>query len=803
MSTVIEKTIKTTCYHCGDEFKDEIIHFDNHDFCCAGCKNVYDILQQNNLCDYYNIDSNAGIAIKNPILESKFEHLDDTDVRNKLIDFYDSNITKITLFIPSIHCSSCIWLLEQLGKIDSRIKQSRVHFPNKTLSITYSNEVKLSEVVALISKIGYEPAIYLDQLESDIKKETNRTLTYKIGVAGFCFGNIMLISFPEYFGLDSYTKTAFAPLFGWLNFFLSLPVFFYSASDYFSKGWKQIKTWNIGIDVPLALGILVMFARSTYEIITHTGPGFFDTHAGLVFFLLIGKWFQQKTYDGLSFERDYKSYFPIAVGVAKQGIIKSTPVNKLQIGDRILIKNNELIPADAILMKGEAWIDYSFVTGESEPIKKVLGEIIYAGGKQTGQAIELDVMKHVSQSYLTQLWNNDYFDKHTTHKQLTTFQQVVSRYFTYVLLLIAVVSATFWLLNGDNITALHVFTSVLIIACPCALALSSPFALGTALHILGKKGFYIKSAEIIEYMAKVDTIVFDKTGTITQPSQTDINFEGTYPKGESMDVLYTMASNSLHPISMQIARLIGKQNEIIFTTFKEIPNKGLQATFNGNTYKLGSATHTGVNLCSVEDHTVTRVYYTINNKLQGYFILKHSYRSELGDVVNELKKMAQLKLLSGDNNKQQTELTAYFKKEDMHFGQTPEDKMKYIVAQKKYHRVMMIGDGLNDAGALKAADVGVSITENTSHFTPASDIIFDAAAFHRLPSFLRFTKSTLKVIYGSFVLSLLYNIVGLTFAIQGLVSPLFAAIIMPISSVSVILFTTISTSVAAKRGGLQ
>lgn len=803
MNKTTEIESKLTCYHCGDKIKEEPIEFDTHEFCCVGCKNVYDLLQQNNLCDYYQIDEQAGITIKNPVHHSKFEYLDDEEVRKKLIDFDEAGITKITFFIPSMHCSSCIWLLEKIGKIDSRILQSRVHFSKKQVAVTFTHEIKLSEVVALISRLGYEPAIHLDQLEKEIEKDTNRTLIYKIGVAGFCFGNIMLISFPEYFGLDSFTKNTFAPFFGWLNLVLSLPVFFYSATDYFDKAWKQIKSWNIGIDVPLALGIVVMFVCSVYEIVTYTGQGFFDTHAGLVFFLLIGRWFQQKTYDSLSFERDYKSYFPIAVGRVEQGHVKSTPVSKLHIGDRILIKNNELIPADSILMKGEAWIDYSFVTGESDPVRKVLGEIIYAGGKQTGQAIEMEVMKQVSQSYLTQLWNNSNFEKQHHTKRLATFQQTVSKYFTYVLLVIAFTAAAVWLAKGEQYTAMHVFTSILIIACPCALALSSPFALGTALHLLGKKGFYIKSAETVEYLAKIDTVVFDKTGTITQPSETRIDFEGDYPTQNDLLVFYNMADNSLHPISKQIAKYIRKRAELVFDAFEEIPNKGLVAQFDGHTYKLGSAKHVGTDSTIDNEYMVTRVYISKNDQIFGCFMLRHAYRQELGDVLNEVKQMANIKLLSGDNNRQQNELMLYFNKEDMHFGQTPDDKLRYIDALRKNHRVMMIGDGLNDAGALKVADVGVSITEDTSHFTPASDIIFDAATFKDLPAYMRFAKTTLRVIYGSFALSLLYNIVGLVFAVQGLVSPVFAAIIMPISSVSVILFTTISTTIAAKKRGIQ
>ena len=493
MTQVLEKS---TCYHCGDACE-EIIHFEEHEFCCVGCRNVYELLSANNLCDYYNLETTPGISQRNPVARNRFNYLDDEKVQQKLIDYKDNSITKSTFFIPTMHCSSCIWLLENLYKIEKGVHSSRVNFLKKTVNITFSTDgLTLRKLVELLTSLGYEPAINLNDIETQVKKGVNRRLSYQIGVAGFCFGNIMLISFPEYFGLDEFTRNSFSRLFGYLNFGLSLPVFLFSAQDYFKNAYQGIKKKFISIDVPLALGIFVLFFRSVYEVFSHTGIGYFDTHAGLVFFLLIGKWFQQKTFDTLSFERDYKSYFPVAVSVLKDNEETTMPVNALNIGDRILIRNQELIPADSILLNGDAHIDFSFVTGESNPVEKVLGEIIYAGGRQVGQTIELEVSKKVSQSYLTQLWNSDHFAKEN-ESRIQTFQQTVSKYFTLILLIIAFGSATFWLFVNPTLS-MNAFTAVLIIACPCALALSSPFALGTAMRILGNNRCYLKSAGVVE-----------------------------------------------------------------------------------------------------------------------------------------------------------------------------------------------------------------------------------------------------------------------------------------------------------------
>ncbi len=794
---------KISCFHCGDVCVNQI-SFDEHTFCCVGCKNVYELLSSNNLCSYYDIENTPGVTQRNPVLASAFAYLDDEKVAQQLLQYRDDKIAKVTFFIPTMHCSSCIWLLENLYKINPNITLAKVNFLKKELHISFNpKETSLRQIVTLLSSLGYEPAISLNDLEKNVKKDENRRLSYQIGVAGFCFGNIMLISFPEYFGLDSFTKGSFSKLFGYINLVLSLPVFFFSAQDYFKAAWGGIKKKFISIDVPLALGILVMFTRSTYEVVSGHGIGWFDTHAGLVFFLLIGKWFQQKTFDTLSFERDYKSYFPVAVTVIKDNQEVTVPVTALAIGDRIKIRNNELIPADSILLNGDAQVDFSFVTGESDPVKKVVGEIIYAGGRQKGATIELEVSKKVSQSYLTQLWNNDAFAKNAA-SSIQSFQQVVSKYFTIALLIIAFGSAAFWLVVNPSLS-LNAFTAVLIIACPCALALSSPFALGTAMRVLGRNKFYIKSPAVVEQMAHMDTMVFDKTGTLTQPSASSILFYGDVLTVEQQQIISAVVSQSIHPLSQKIKTYLGTQNTPAVSAYTETAGKGIEAEVNGVKVLVGSRSFVGADVHDNANNLATRVYIKINQKIIGFFEMEQGYRNGLNEVLSQLNPGFKQYLLSGDNDKERNNLKVYFKQdENMLFNQTPADKLNFIQSlQQQNKKVVMIGDGLNDAGALKAAHVGISVTENTAHFSPASDVIMDAEVFGNFPKYFAFAKNTLTVIHISFVISLIYNLVGLSFAVQGTLSPLFAAVLMPISSVTVIAFTTLTTTFFAKKGGLQ
>ena len=485
------------CYHCGDDCGDKIIEFNKKDFCCNGCKTVYEIFSSNDLSYYYDLQSAAGATPKT--VEGKYDFLDTHTIVERLTEFNDGNLQIVNLYIPHIHCSSCIWVLENLNKLNPFVNNSQVDFPKKTVRITYNPEnISLKQLVILLSRIGYEPYISLDDYDNK-KKSVDRSLIYKLGVAGFAFGNVMFLSFPDYLDLSSSSSSGgefwlnqYQDIFRWLMFVFSLPVVFYAGRDYFISAYKGLRSKILNIDVPIALGIVVLFLRSTVDIIFDLGPGFFDSLTGLVFFLLLGKFFQQKTYSFLSFERDYKSYFPIAVTrITSEGKEETSQIHDIKRGDRLLIRNEELIPVDGILINGNARIDYSFVTGESEPVRKESGDKVFAGGKQLHSAIEMEALKKVSQSYLTQLWGNSVFqqDKNSNFQTLT---DSIGKRFTVTVLTIATIATAYWLYFEPS-KAMNVFTAVLIIACPCAISLAAPFTLGNMLRIFGQKKFSIQN----------------------------------------------------------------------------------------------------------------------------------------------------------------------------------------------------------------------------------------------------------------------------------------------------------------------
>ena len=446
--TKTKKKIVIQCYHCG-EACDTSISSDNKFFCCDGCKFVFQLLQENGLCNYYELSERPGIKVKGKFSSHRFAYLDNEEVKIKLLRFQDGSQCHVSFYLPPMHCASCIWLLENLHTIDQGIFFSKTNFQRKEIFIAFDPvKISLRKVVELLAFIGYEPYISLNEGEKKRSKKVNHKKIFKIGVAGFCFSNIMMLSFPEYFSSGNIGQADLQKVFSYLNLALSLPVFFYSANEFFISAWKGLQQKWLNIDAPIALAILVTFLRSVYEIISDTGPGYLDSMSGIVFFMLVGRWFQDKTYDSFSFDRDYKSYFPLGVTLIKNEKEETSTINQLKKGDKILIRQNEMIPADSIITFGEGNIDYSFVSGENTPLLKQKGDLVYAGGKQLGAALELEVVNPVEQSYITQLWNNDVFAQQKNRDK--SFIHPWSRYFTLILFLIAAVAALYWGINDPS-----------------------------------------------------------------------------------------------------------------------------------------------------------------------------------------------------------------------------------------------------------------------------------------------------------------------------------------------------------------
>lgn len=808
------------CFHCGDICLSNAYIRAEKSFCCQGCLIVHDLLAECGLEHFYDLNQHPGIRSRTAKRE-QWAYLDEPFLQQKLVDFTDGKQSRVTFHIPAIHCIACVWLLENLFRLHPGIGNSRVDFLKREVTICFATQkISLSELVTLLVSIGYEPALTLGELDAPKPASLRKRQWVQIGVAGFAFGNIMLFSIPAYLGLDALNAPAFHHLFSYLSLALALPVLVYSAADYWKSAWFSLRQRVLTLDVPIALGLAALYGQSIFEIFSGRGEGYLDSLVGLIFFLLCGRAFQQKTHDRLAFDRDYKSFFPLSVTRKTADCEETVSLSQLAVGDRIVLRNGELIPADSRLLEGAALIDYSFVTGESAPVAKAQGDYLYAGGKQTGAAIEVEIVKAVSQSYLTSLWNHEAFQKNRD-ENLNTLTNRYSRRFTFVVISVAIGAALFWILNGNPMRGLKAFTSVLIVACPCALALAAPFTLGTAQRILAKIGVFLRNALVLERMAQVDCVVFDKTGTLTTADSKRISFDGQPLTAEEEQWIYSLVRHSTHPLSARLtASLQSKCSPINVVSFRETAGCGIEGSVSGHDIKVGSRSwieERGIESASRTDGETrgmnsalqtrerstlgSSVFISIDGHFRGSFSITNSTRADIDVLIQKLSSRYKLTLLSGDNESERQLFWNLFGSDQMmRFNQSPLDKLNFVQDVRAAGcTVMMVGDGLNDAGALKQSDVGIAVVEKIGTFSPASDVILEATQVPRLHDILEFSRQSARIVRWSFCVSGAYNLIGISIAACGILSPLICAVLMPVSSLSVVLFACGMTRWAGRR----
>jgi Cu+-exporting ATPase len=781
-------TLTTTlCRHCNEPCRTGSIACDTGNFCCAGCEAVFTVLHRAGLDAFYTCDVQPGTSqqLASGRDALRFSALDDAAVVDRLVTFSRPDMARVTFSVPSIHCSSCIWLLEQLWRFDDGIIRSEVDLFRRTIRVDFRpHATTLRRIAERLAAIGYEPSISPEDA-TRTTASARRRLHLQLGVAGFAFGNIMLFSIPRYANGAPLDPT-FQHLFDALNLLFATPVLLFSAAPYFQTAWEALRRRSMAIEVPVAIGLGALYLRSVLDIGTGRGEGFLDSFSGLVFFLLCGRLVQHKVFDSIAFDRTYRSFLPLSVRVQRGDDFALAPLDRVTRGDTIEVRPGEVVPADAELLDRPGRVDYAFVTGEQVPVAVERGETVRAGGRAMGDVLRLRLLTDVCHSHLASLWNNPIFAKPKS-RWLTAIAASFGTWFTIGAIGLAVAGGAAWWPDGS--ASLNVATAVLIIACPCALTLSAPMTLGAAAGFLAKRGLYLKDPAVVFDLSRIDTIAFDKTGTLTATDAQQTIERGGLSR-ESWRLAQALAACSTHPVSRVIASgfdsvAAGQAETARVSEVIEKPGAGIFGWVNGLPVAIGvpgfMATRAADAVADHDDRTFVRV-----GAERGWVRVFGAVRPGVEAAAQMLASSHSIWLLSGDHEGERCRWLSVFGPR-MRFRQTPHDKLAFITAAKDAgHHVLMVGDGLNDSGALAAADVGITVSDDTACIVPACDAVVAGNRVADLPVFVRYAKRARAVVFLCFLVSVLYNAAGLTLALKGALTPLASAVLMPLSSLTIV-----------------
>ena len=766
------------CRHCGDPCGSRAIQASGDTFCCRGCAAVFTLLTESGLSGFYATDAAPGVSQRRAEsrAESRFVALDLPDVRARFIEYEDEERAGVTFAVPELHCASCLWLVERLHRVNPAVIRADADLVRRTVHIWFRPaQISLRAVAEQLAAIGYEPVISTEAAR--LASPARRRLYLKLAVAGFAFGNVMLFSVPLYLN-GAPLDAGFQRLFDTLNILFALPVLLFSAAEFFSGSWRALRAGRLTLDVPIALGLAVMFGRSVFDIVSGAGAGYMDSFTGLVFFLLIGRLLQQKAFDRIAFDRSYRSFLPLSVLVERDGATTPTALEHLRVGDRIVVRPHEVVPADARLADARGTVDYAFVTGESAPVTVHAGDLVRAGGRAIGSSLRLEVVQPVSSSRLAALWNNKAFAREKK-PWLATVSDSFGALFTATATLLAFAGAIAWW--PDVAMSLQVATAVLIIACPCAITLAAPITLGTAMELLGRRGLYLKHGAVTLDLARAGTVAFDKTGTLTTASG-GLTAEPVGLSEGEWSLARRLAAESVHPISRAMAAS-GAAGTV--TNCEEIPGAGLRGLVDGRRVAIGSPAFIQAE-CGLADSAADGTLVAVDGMVRGSVRLVTPERPGISEAMRDLDATHDTWLISGDRDADTGRWRSLFGGR-VAFQQTPEDKLARVAAARAGGaRVLMIGDGLNDAAALASADVGIAVSDDTACIVPACDAVIRGDRIETLPALLRFAQRARQLVIVCFVVSIVYNAAGLSLALTGRLTPLATAVLMPISSLTIL-----------------
>ncbi|MFK2823078.1 heavy metal translocating P-type ATPase [Arcobacter sp. YIC-80] len=801
---------KVKCNHCHLSFDDDIMIKEGElNFCCKGCQGVYHLLKDDGLDSFYDKLGNKTITPPLKLDNDDLEKFNTASFESSYIRTTPEGFKQIDLIIEGIHCAACVWLNEKILFETKGIIEANINFTTNKAVITWdSEEIKLSDIILRIRSIGYNAYAYDSSIADKKATQAKRDYFIKMMVAVVGSMNIMMLGVAKYTGFF----TGMSDEVKWMvhlgEFLLSTPVLFYSGWVFFKGAYYGLKNRVLNMDFLVASGATLTYIYSLFILFGAKGESYFDSVAMIITFVLVGKYLEvigkKSAVDTLD---KIKSTLPLEAVVIKDGKRESISLNSINIGDIVEIKAGDKVPVDGIVKKGSGSFDESSLTGESLPVYKKQGDSLYSGTINTNCVIEFEVTKDFKNSTFSSIVTL-LEDSLNSKPKIQSKANEVSKGFTVSILTLSFLTFLVWYFFGVDLgfdyegtnhfeKSFIVAVSVIVIACPCALALATPMASLIGISLLSKKGLLFKEAKFIESLALTNTVVFDKTGTLTKGKLKVVKTEISSENQKKLNLLYSLASSSKHPVSIAVKKYLEEKYDLTYQELydiKSIDAKGLSAKYKDEDSNI--FTLLGGNKQLIEANNIAYEYesnkttyiFSVNDEVIATFELEDEIKDNAKELLSYLKQNnIEVIMLTGDNENVAKDVCQKLSIDKFYAKQTPIDKANFIKKLKEEGKtVVMVGDGVNDSVALSNADVAVAMGNSADITMQVSDIVLLNSSLMSLRQSFVISKRTYKFIKQNLAISLVYNIITIPFAMFGYVIPLVAALSMSLSSLLVV-----------------
>lgn len=782
------------CSHCQLEFDESVMIKEepNLMFCCNGCQGVYHLLKEDGLDDFYDKMRNAKIA---PPIETHNDtsNFDLDSFKQRYIKTDEDGFSRVDLVIEGIHCAACVWLNEKVINQTEGVLEASINFSNNKAKIVWDEDVvKLSTIIDKIRSVGYNayPYDFNEATEKSIKAK--RDYIMKLGVAIFGTMNVMMIDIAKYAGYFSGMDAEILHMIHIIEFIFSSMVLFYSGSVFFKGAYYGLKNKIVNMDLLVAGGATTTYIYSLTILFGAEGQSYFDSVAMIIFFVLIGKYLEVLGKKSAMDSMDkIKNQIPLEATVIKNSGKQVVMLDQIEVGDIIEVKNGEKASVDGNSIVELATFDESSLTGESYPIEKQKGDTIYSGTINTGVVMRYEATKNYANSTLSTMMNL-LEDSLASKPKIEETTNKLSKHFSLTIIILALLTFIGWYsYSGDFETTLIVTISVVVIACPCALALATPIASLVGISWATQKGLLFKEAKFIETFANATTVVLDKTGTITKGELT-VTSQSNELKMDKLGLLFALVDSSTHPVSRAVKHYLHEKHEEIksfeLENIEQLSSKGIQAHYNGQRILGGNAKLMAQEGIEVEQSSATVFHFLVENELVVTFELEDTIKEGVDELVNYChENNIEMIMATGDNEKVAKAIGKEAGIENVHYEMSPVDKSELIQKLKAEGKtVVMVGDGVNDTLALSHADIAIAMGSGADVALSISDVVILNNALAGVKDALHISRRTYKFIKQNLLISLVYNVLTVPLAVAGYVMPLIAALSMSLSSLLVV-----------------